>query len=92
MLTVRLGVAISIHAPARGATALPRGKLAEVMLFQSTPPARGATLDAKRQLSEWIFQSTPPARGATRPSTTAMRPLEFQSTPPARGATFSAEL
>ena len=50
----------------------PRGgrrKNAEVayfdLLFQSTPPARGATLDQRPVIIGDGFQSTPPARGAT---------------------------
>ena len=37
-----------------------------VSLFQSTPPARGATDRPPRAAECWGFQSTPPARGATR--------------------------
>ena len=33
--------------------------------FQSTPPARGATLPALDHVRTILFQSTPPARGAT---------------------------
>ena len=33
--------------------------------FQSTPPARGATLEEFQAKTKDIFQSTPPARGAT---------------------------
>ena len=56
--------------------------------FQSTPPARGATIDAKPSVSIVEFQSTPPARGATWTSTAQRLELQlFQSTPPARGAT-----
>ena len=55
-------------------------------VFQSTPPARGATA--------WIsvasgrprtFQSTPPARGATKSGRSWFAAYLFQSTPPARG-------
>ena len=35
------------------------------MKFQSTPPARGATLTTSAQMQACTFQSTPPARGAT---------------------------
>ena len=41
------------------------GKI-DPMLFQSTPPARGATRAGSLQgASAFRFQSTPPARGAT---------------------------
>ena len=36
-----------------------------IPLFQSTPPARGATAGSMRSLHRVVFQSTPPARGAT---------------------------
>ena len=36
-----------------------------LLVFQSTPPARGATYGITGILKIWIFQSTPPARGAT---------------------------
>ena len=35
------------------------------ILFQSTPPARGATSNAYSVFLDAQFQSTPPARGAT---------------------------
>ena len=34
-------------------------------IFQSTPPARGATLISRTVIQTIAFQSTPPARGAT---------------------------
>ena len=34
-------------------------------LFQSTPPARGATIIFRTGIGIHKFQSTPPARGAT---------------------------
>ena len=40
------------------------GNAAELR-FQSTPPARGATLENREQVNDPEFQSTPPARGAT---------------------------
>ena len=35
------------------------------MRFQSTPPARGATVECTGAFTLTLFQSTPPARGAT---------------------------
>ena len=35
------------------------------LLFQSTPPARGATPTPFNARGGYTFQSTPPARGAT---------------------------
>ena len=36
-----------------------------VKLFQSTPPAKGATISAPLIFVISLFQSTPPAKGAT---------------------------
>ena len=58
-------------------------------VFQSTPPARGATREVASALDKMErFQSTPPARGATAVQVSGMHPVQFQSTPPARGATW----
>ena len=56
-------------------------------VFQSTPPARGATAPPPRLSPVKKFQSTPPARGATQLLAVVGDLVEFQSTPPARGAT-----
>ena len=57
---------ISIHAPREGGDTSPYGKISYTKLFQSTPPARGATeKDINITYQELEFQSTPPARGAT---------------------------
>ena len=57
-------------------------------LFQSTPPARGAThCTTFPIIGGGVFQSTPPARGATPFWVYAYFFAPFQSTPPARGAT-----
>ena len=42
-------------------------------LFQSTPPARGATKNRGRESDVLTFQSTPPARGATTWNSTTRR-------------------
>ena len=56
--------------------------------FQSTLPARGATIAAPQRRMFWqVFQSTLPARGATREIQRKHMPITFQSTLPARGAT-----
>ena len=57
---------ISIHAPREGGDFAILSVFVLILLFQSTPPARGATHQARKpcQLSNQ-FQSTPPARGAT---------------------------
>ena len=56
--------------------------------FQSTLPARGATLrSAGAHPALDLFQSTLPARGATRSPSGQLTAQLFQSTLPARGAT-----
>ena len=42
--------------------------------FQSTPPARGATVDYPNAFIKEVFQSTPPARGATLATMLTRRP------------------
>ena len=55
-------------------------------LFQSTPPARGATLDSEYpQLKGKQFQSTPPARGATIPRHTPQHPVPISIHAPREG-------
>ena len=58
--------------------------------FQSTLPARGATVDSSEDDFVLEFQSTLPARGATAVSLSSwVVRSPFQSTLPARGATIS---
>ena len=57
---------ISIHAPRTGSDALQSTVRFGCDLFQSTLPARGATLYNWGMAGYDIFQSTLPARGATR--------------------------
>ena len=56
---------ISIHAPPRGGRRFPALHTPGKTLFQSTPPARGATVAIPISRRPHRFQSTPPARGAT---------------------------
>ena len=67
---MRTGVAlgqnlISIHAPREGGDAPASWATPRSPGFQSTPPARGATMIWMIRQVELVFQSTPPARGAT---------------------------
>jgi len=79
---------ISIHAPRTGSDFTPIRILTKSKRFQSTPPARGATIrPTGREGCNPIFQSTPPARGATIHGVDRNFRRRFQSTPPARGAT-----
>ena len=58
------------------------------LIFQSTLPARGATLELPQGVASYIvFQSTLPARGATNLERKCADGTQFQSTLPARGAT-----
>ena len=59
--------------------------------FQSTPPARGATviLCVSSKLADVSIHA--PRKGSDLDSATVFSYAEFQSTPPARGATKSVE-
>ena len=65
------GVSISIHAPREGGDYHSSILLPPNKLFQSTPPARGATAGHPCLRMIPRFQSTPPARGATFSDITA---------------------
>ena len=58
-------VGISIHAPRTGSDLENLVPQCRASLFQSTLPARGATLRLRNASKSWRFQSTLPARGAT---------------------------
>ena len=65
---IRLGVtvlAVSIHAAREGGDARTLRAPITNTLFQSTPPARAATIHPCAGLLTVAFQSTPPARAAT---------------------------
>ena len=55
------------------------------MEFQSTHPARGATMQADGFQTEPPFQSTHPARGATRPVLQDAPPLSISIHAPRKG-------
>jgi len=77
---------VSIHAPARGATAMHSGIFSTDM-FQSTPPRGGRQPRASMMRREQLFQSTPP-RGGRRSVTYPGEGVAFVSIhAPARGAT-----
>ncbi len=81
-------IEISIHAPRTGSDRAGTFQPVTNSPFQSTLPARGATVCRQRK---WcviaVFQSTLPARGATRRWRGRRKRKIFQSTLPARGAT-----
>ena len=56
-------VAVSIHAPVRGATRAKATRTMCLLTFQSTPPCGGRLLGAVGQATESGFQSTPPCGG-----------------------------
>ena len=62
-----------------------------LLSFQSTRPARGATVSDATVYHVRLFQSTRPARGATVGYLTREQRHEFQSTRPARGATITGK-
>ena len=73
--------------PPRGGRPAPGGVYQSLNLFQSTPPARGATARAATR-SFWTstFQSTPPARGATLAVNVGMMcTVNFNPRPPRGG-------
>ncbi len=78
---------ISIHAPARGATAA-RSCPAAVVLFQSTPPRGGRQNHCKGRRAPRHISIHAPARGATLGQQTADKVSLFQSTPPRGGRLY----
>ena len=54
-------------------------------LFQSTPPARGATYQRDDNEGQQKFQSTPPARGATNRFHTCSKGLDISIHAPREG-------
>ena len=70
-----------------GATAVSGAELCE-RLFQSTPPARGATAGGGAVAGLPLhFNPRPPRGGRRFMRSKRLTPFSFQSTPPARGAT-----
>ena len=65
MAALLTSLGISIHAPREGGDGLITRRSKRLKLFQSTPPARGATINNHIVVNPCRFQSTPPARGAT---------------------------
>ena len=82
---------ISIHAPREGGDGSFILVVACSSLFQSTPPARGATFacNAGLQLLH-DFNPRPPRGGRHKNKFIRVNIFLFQSTPPARGATYTA--
>ena len=87
---VRVEIRISIHAPREGGDSAVRLFNKDHTVFQSTPPARGATIRQRRAvLAARISIHDPREGGDGRPAARKTSLIEFQSTPPARGATLT---
>ena len=81
-------MSISIHAPRTGSDVPAAVILADIRLFQSTLPARGATYQRPSSLRTSGYFNPRSPHGERRAPATSGRPREpFQSTLPARGAT-----
>ena len=61
----------------------------ERVWFQSTPPARGATMTQSAKLTGPLFQSTPPARGATGARRQARKLIAVSIHAPRAGGDYS---
>ena len=83
-----LNCEISIHAPREGGD-LTVKRIGKIKIrFQSTPPARGATLSSRNQYMAQIISIHAPREGGDQQNTHSQQQDRlFQSTPPARGAT-----
>ena len=80
---------ISIHAPREGGDGDYYDYKYDEDIFQSTPPARGATTQAAyHSLIVIISIHAPREGGDPKYSILTFRFSTFQSTPPARGATL----
>ena len=79
---------ISIHAPREGGDPGINAEGFVPTIFQSTPPARGATLPTVGAHQSGSHFNPRPPRGGRQGYEVWQRPATlFQSTPPARGAT-----
>ena len=76
---------ISIHAPREGGDAIGCLMALVISIFQSTPPARGATTKPPKSLLKLLFQSTPPARGATKRISRVLQPDKISIHAPREG-------
>ena len=79
---------ISIHAPREGGDPFTTTSPEPSAIFQSTPPARGATGIPDPVYSLTLISIHAPREGGDSvPTTPPAQMSSFQSTPPARGAT-----
>jgi len=83
-------IAVSIHAPTRGATKLLKPPLM-IWMFQSTPP-RGGRLSRKRRGRDLVkFQSTPPRGGRLNLGIIIDAIMQVSIHAPTRGATAKSK-
>ena len=81
-------ILISIHAPREGCDTINQLRMAFQIQFQSTHPARGATVCRRATMDVFTcFNPRTPRGVRPRRSAKPSWPLPFQSTHPARGAT-----
>ena len=81
-------IIISIHAPREGGDFAFSGKAQTSRLFQSTPPARGATTSGCKSRIILLISIHAPREGGDKAGRLrSSGHFIFQSTPPARGAT-----
>ena len=79
---------ITIHAPREGGDPSNDSPEQAEKLFQSTPPARGATSrPGNTTYDNKDFNPRPPRGGRHSLPKKHLHKIKFQSTPPARGAT-----
>ena len=86
--TIQVPNIISIHAPREGCDWRQMHRRHPIRVFQSTHPARGATLPLRQATRRLIYFNPRTPRGVRLARNTVIAtPVEFQSTHPARGAT-----
>ena len=83
-------VVVSIHAPAKGATATDIAPTPYFYCFNPRPREGGDGAVAAAGYGTRRVSIHAPAKGATTPSGAGRRARTFQSTPPAKGATAAA--
>ena len=87
-IVLRPVILISIHAPREGSDEYSTGATCASTKFQSTLPARGATVYAPIEPWAMLISIHAPREGSDpSPPRAGKRPGKFQSTLPARGAT-----
>ena len=81
-------VRVSIHAPARGATAASSAHAPDIACFNPRPRAGGDLRLCVQRHYEFMFQSTPPRGGRPADAAHRIRSIHVSIHAPARGATL----